>query len=48
MGVTMKDNPAYDKYLNELAKSYPNRSSALSEIINLNAILNLLKGQSIS
>ncbi len=32
------------KYLVELAKSYPNRSSALSEIINLNAILNLPKG----
>jgi len=32
------------KYMNELAKSYPNRSSALSEIINLNAILNLPKG----
>jgi len=33
-----------DKYLHELAKSYPNRSVALSEIINLNAILNLPKG----
>lgn len=32
------------KYLIELAKSYPNRSAALSEIINLNAILNLPKG----
>lgn len=32
------------KYLTELAKSYPNRSAALSEIINLNAILNLPKG----
>lgn len=32
------------KYLMELAKTYPNRSSALSEIINLNAILNLPKG----
>ncbi len=32
------------KYLSELAKSYPNRKSALSEIINLNAILNLPKG----
>ncbi len=32
------------KYMNELAKSYPDRSSALSEIINLNAILNLPKG----
>ena len=33
-----------DKYLRELAKTYPNRQSALSEIINLNAILNLPKG----
>ena len=33
-----------DKYLLELSKSYPNRSSVLSEIINLNAILNLPKG----
>lgn len=32
------------KYLTELAKSYPTRSAALSEIINLNAILNLPKG----
>lgn len=32
------------KYLTELAKSYPNRHAALSEIINLNAILNLPKG----
>ena len=32
------------KYMKELAKSYPNRNSALSEIINLNAILNLPKG----
>jgi len=32
------------KYLNELAKSYPSRRAALSEIINLNAILNLPKG----
>lgn len=32
------------KYLHELAKSYPTRSSAVSEIINLNAILNLPKG----
>jgi len=32
------------KYLKELAKSYPTRSSAVSEIINLNAILNLPKG----
>lgn len=33
-----------NKYMRELAKSYPNRSSAISEIINLNAILNLPKG----
>ncbi len=33
-----------DKYMSELAKSYPNRNSALSEIINLSAILNLPKG----
>ncbi len=33
-----------NKFLIELSKSYPNRSSALSEIINLNAILNLPKG----
>ncbi len=32
------------KYLCELSKSYPNRHSVLSEIINLNAILNLPKG----
>lgn len=32
------------KYLQELSKSYKNRSAALSEIINLNAILNLPKG----
>lgn len=32
------------KYLTELAKTYPNRSAALSEVINLNAILNLPKG----
>ena len=33
-----------NKYMNELAKSYPDRSRAISEIINLNAILNLPKG----
>ncbi len=32
------------KFLVELSKSYPNRRAALSEIINLNAILNLPKG----
>lgn len=32
------------KYLTELAKSYPNRRAVLSEIVNLNAILNLPKG----
>ena len=33
-----------NRYLQELAKSYPNRKTVLSEIINLNAILNLPKG----
>ena len=33
-----------EKYLLELAASYPNRSATLSEIINLSAILNLPKG----
>lgn len=33
-----------DKFLLELSKAYPNRRSALSEIINLSAILNLPKG----
>ena len=33
-----------NKYLCELAKSYPNRNAVSSEIINLNAILNLPKG----
>ncbi len=32
------------KYLFEIAKSYPNRRAVSSEIINLNAILNLPKG----
>lgn len=32
------------KYLKELAKSYPTKSAVLTEIINLNAILNLPKG----
>ncbi len=32
------------KYLLELSKSYPNRNRVLTEIINLNAILNLPKG----
>ena len=40
----MRDNFGCDKYLLELSKSYPDRSSVLSEIINLNAILNLPKG----
>lgn len=35
---------AREKYLLELAKDYPNRHSVTSEIINLNAILNLPKG----
>ena len=33
-----------NKYLLELAKSYPNRHAVTSEIINLSAILNLPKG----
>ena len=33
-----------NKYLAELAKTYPNRTAVSSEIINLNAILNLPKG----
>ncbi len=33
-----------EKYLLELSKTYPNRNAVLSEIINLNAILNLPKG----
>ena len=40
----MRGNLNDDKYLIELAKSYPNRSAVMSEIINLNAILNLPKG----
>lgn len=32
------------KYLGELAKSYPHKNAVCSEIINLNAILNLPKG----
>lgn len=32
------------KYLTELSKTYPNRAAVSSEIINLNAILNLPKG----
>ncbi len=32
------------KYLEELSKSYPTRNAVLSEVINLNAILNLPKG----
>lgn len=38
--MTVKES----KYLHELAKSYPTRNSAVSEIVNLNAILNLPKG----
>lgn len=33
-----------DRYLLELAKSYPNRQAVMSEVINLSAILNLPKG----
>ncbi len=40
----MAENLNDMKFLMELSKSYPNRRSALSEIINLNAILNLPKG----
>ncbi|MBO5453094.1 MAG: fructose-1,6-bisphosphatase [Clostridia bacterium] len=39
-----KENQTNYKYLLELSKSYPNKSEVLSEIINLNAILNLPKG----
>ncbi len=37
-------NATENKYLAELAKSYPNRAAVSGEIINLNAILNLPKG----
>ena len=40
----MHDRVENDKYLLELAKSYPSRSSVLSEIIYLNAVLSLPKG----
>lgn len=40
----MRDNAQNDKYLLELARSYPNRKSALGELIELGAILNLPKG----
>jgi len=33
-----------NKYLMELAKSYPNRNAVSAEVINLNAILNMPKG----
>ena len=33
-----------EQYLHELSKTYPTHRSALSEVINLNAILNLPKG----
>ena len=32
------------RYLNELAKDFPNRYAVITEIINLQAILNLPKG----
>ena len=32
------------KFLSELAKSYPNRAAVTSQIVHLNAILNLPKG----
>ncbi len=40
----MFDLTGEEKYLVELSKSYPTGSKVLSEIINLNAILNLPKG----
>lgn len=40
----MRDTNKNDKYLEELSRSYPNRGAALSELIELNAILNLPKG----
>ncbi len=40
----MSDFAEQQKYLRELSKSYPDRNKVLSEIINLNAILNLPKG----
>ncbi len=40
----MKTEYDMNKYLSELSKTYPNRNSVLSEIINLSAILNLPKG----
>ena len=43
-GARMNNCIENDKYLLELSKSYPTRSAVLSEIINLNAILNLPKG----
>ncbi len=48
-GIEMEENEAVFtkeefKYLNLLAKQYPNISSASTEIINLQAILNLPKG----
>ena len=38
------DSYTENKYLEELARSYPNRTAVSSEIINLNAILSLPKG----
>ena len=41
----MKEKVDYkNRYLLELAKGYPNRRAVTSEIVNLNAILNLPKG----
>ena len=40
----MKKQSAEDKLFKEIAKSHPNRQAVLSEIIKLNAILNLPKG----
>ncbi|MBQ8528896.1 MAG: fructose-1,6-bisphosphatase [Clostridia bacterium] len=40
----MKSSEGMRKYLLELSRQYPNRNAVSSEIINLNAILNLPKG----
>ncbi len=44
MEIFMLDFADNQKFLSELSKSYPNRRKVISEIINLNAILNLPKG----
>ncbi len=40
----MEEKAEKRKYLEELSKSYPTRNAVLSEVINLNAVLNLPKG----